>query len=221
MKPILTVILLLFAFPLIAQEETSPPPPPLDPAYKGVHGMVMVNSNATLYVSHLPLYGMPHDAQILYRVSVEEPHVRYLVRDADMVTIKPQVFNLQRMIRGESFTITADVYTGHFERDGIKTYENISISLEEQLYLRELKDLPPSSIKREYDSVPLGKNQRILVHKIQSRPSYDHLILFYDNVNCLTTFNTTSAVPGQGEILNRLSFCGSMKPLYYETRDFQ
>lgn len=221
MKQTLFFLLMMMTCQTLAQDEKQAPPPPLDPAYEGIHGMVMVNNSATLYVSHLPLYSKPHDAQIVYKVSVAEPHVRYLVRDADLVTIMPQKFNLQRMMRGEAFTITADIYTGHFERGGIKIYENIVVSLDEQLYYRELKDLASSSIKREYDSIPLGKNERMLIHKIQSRPSYDHLILFYDNVNCMTSFNTSSAVPGQGEILNRLTFCGSMKPLYFETQDFQ
>lgn len=221
MKNAFVILLALLTFATVAQEDEKAPSPPLDPDYEGTHGMVMVNNNATLYVSHLPLYNKPHDAQIIYKVSVAEPHVRYLVRDADLVTIKPEPFNLQRMMRGEVFSITADVYTGHFERGGMKTYESVTVNLNEQLYFRALKDLPPSNNTQEYDSIPLGSNKRMLVHKIQSRPSYDHLVLFHENVNCVTTLHTSSAVPRQGEILNRLTFCGSMKPLYYETRDFQ
>ena len=118
-------------------------------------------------------------------------------------------------------TIVADVYMGHFERGGMLTYEGVEINFDEQLYLRMLNDIESSSTRQKYDSVSVGKKERILIHQIKQAPSYDHLVLFYENLNCMTDFVTSSPVPGQNELLNRLMFCGSMKPLYYETQDFQ
>lgn len=218
-------ILLVFCFlcsHATAQEEgEAEKPKPLDPGYMGVHGMVVVNSASKLYASHLPTYYKPHNAQIVYKLDSKNPELTFLVRDADLVTIKPQPFNLQRLIRGEEVILTVDVYMGHFERGGMPTYKDMEVTLSEQVYLRMLDDIEESSRKQKYDSVILGKGRRLLIHQIQKAPSYDHIVLFYENVNCVTEFTASDAIPSEGELINRLSFCGSMKPLYYETQDFR
>ncbi|MFT5677178.1 MAG: hypothetical protein ACI808_003130 [Paraglaciecola sp.] len=219
-KTLLLVTILLFSSMVLAEEDTAEPQP-LDPAYMGLHGMVLMNNGSNLFASHLPTYNKPHDVQIIYSIDVSDAALLFLIRDADMVTIKPKPFNLQRLMRGESFTVKADVYMGHFEREGMLTYENMDIEFDEQLYLRMLDDPQNSHFRQTYDSVMLRNNQRILVHQIQKSPSYDHLVLLYDDVNCMTQFGTTSAVPSQSELNNKITFCGSLKPLYYETQDFQ
>ncbi|MFT4940825.1 MAG: hypothetical protein ACI88A_003884 [Paraglaciecola sp.] len=221
MKKTLLLVTILFVSSIVLAEEEATESQPLDPAYMGLHGMVLMNNGSDLFASHLPTYNKPHDAQIIYTIGVSDAALLYLIRDADMVTIKPKPFNLQRLVRGESFTVKADVYMGHFERGGMLTYESMDITFDEQLYLRMLDKPQNSHIRQTYDSVTLKNNQRILVHQIQKPPSYDHLILLYDNVNCVTQFGTSSAVPSQSELNSKISFCGSIKPLYYETKDFQ
>ena len=215
----LLTILLFSNITLAAEDDAELPP--LDPAYMGLHGMVLMNSGSSLFASHLPTYTKPHNAQIIYAIDVDIRAMIHLIRDADMVTIKPKPFNLQRLMRGESFSVKADVYMGHFERGGLLAYENIDIEFEELLYLRMLDELQHSHVRQIYDSVMLKKNQRILVHQIQEAPSYDHIMLLYQDINCMTQFGTSSAVPSQGELNSKLSFCGSLKPLYYETQDFE
>ena len=202
-----------------AQEEVKEPPP-LDPKFMGTHGMVIISNDYTLYASHLPTYNVPHNAQIIYSLDVGNAALIHLVRDADLVTIKPKPFNLEHLIRGNELTITADVYMGHFERGGLLTFSDVSIKLKKQLYLRMLDAPDKSHIRQQYDSVELNGNARILVHQIQTAPSYDHLVLFYENKGCVTNIRTSSAVPNQAELYNKLRFCGPMKPLYYETQDF-
>lgn len=196
-------------------------PVPLDPSYMGIHGMVLSMAGSKLIASHLPLYHKPHDAQLIYRVTVDVPAVNYMVKDAELVTIKPERFNLQRLMHGESFTITADTYLGHFERGGMTTHPGIQVTFEEQLYYRPLTELAPSSSQRKYARIDLGGGAELLVHEIQAAPSFDHILLITDSVGCVLEFSTRTAVPPQGELINRLSFCGPMKPLHYETQDFQ
>ena len=221
MKIALLVVVILFFNSIVLAEEEATEPQPLDPAYMGLHGMVLMNNGSNLFASHLPTYDKPHDVQIIYSIDVSDAALLFLIRDAHMVTIKPKPFNLQRLMRGESFTVKADVYMGHFEREGMLTYENMDIVFDEKLYLRMLDNPQNSHIRQTYDSVMLKNNQRMLVHQIQKAPSYDHLVLLYDDVNCITQFGTTSAVPSQSELNNKITFCGSLKPLYYETQDFQ
>ena len=219
-KPIVLFMLWSLSAFSLAQDEEPAKPAPLDPDYVGVHGIVLFNHNSTLFASHLPMYRKPHNAQIIYQIESKDPALVFLVRDADKVTIKPEVFNLQRLMRGEELNIKADVYIGHFERDGLLTYEDMEISFTELKYLRMLEELESPVRLQKYDSVELKSNSRLLVHQIQGAPSYDHILLIYDTVNCITQITTPTTVPKQGEIINRLSFCGSMMPVHYETRDF-
>ncbi len=195
--------------------------PPLDPAYMGVHGMVLMNKSSTIFAYHLPLYHKPHDVQLLYKLAVKNVALVQLVRDNDMVTIKPKPFNLQRLMRGEKVALAADVYLGHFERDGMLVYENMTLNFAEKLYMRKLDDIKPSNNEQQYDVVSYHKNNKIYIHRLQQSPSYDHLIHIDVNASCLTKFNTSSPVPKRSELQYKFLNCGTMKPLYYETQDFE
>ena len=195
--------------------------PPLDPAYVGVHGMVLMNKASTIFAYHLPLYHKPHDVQLLYKLDVKNVALVHLVRDNDMVTIKPKPFNLQRLMRGEKIALEADIYIGHFERDGMLVYENMTLNFAKQLYMRKLDDISPSSNNQEYDVVSYRKNNKIYIHRIQQAPSFDHLIHIDVNAGCLPKFNTSSAVPKRTELQYKFLNCGTMKPFYFETEDFK
>ncbi len=221
MKHLIILLPFIFiTFSALAKDETNELPP-LDPGYVGVHGMVLVSHSSSIYASHLPLYHKPHDIQLLYKIDTKSIPLIQLVRDADLVTIKPQPFNLQRLARGEKLTLRADVYLGHFEREGNLVYENMELNFARQLYVREMKDLAESSNQQEYDVVKLTGNNRIYIHKINQAPSYDHLLHVDLEAGCLTKFRTSSPVPKETELQYKFLNCGTMKPLYYETQDFK
>lgn len=217
-KLLLSVLFVVFSVSVCAEDKQ---PEPLDPAYEGIHRMLLINNGSTLYASHLPLYKKPHDAQIIYKIEPKDNALVFLVRDADMVTIKPEKFNLQRLMRGERVTVKADVYLGHFERGGSLTYEQVEITFSELEYLRMLEPSDKPTAKQVYDSVPLRGSARLLVHQIQGLPSYDQILLVYEDIGCITEFFTATPVPDENRLISRLSFCGSMKPLHYETADFK
>ena len=219
MKYICWAMLLLSVFNIARAEEEQLPP--LDPEYEGIHGMVLVSHSSKIYASHLPLYHKPHDVQLLYKIDTKDVALVQLVRDARLVTIKPEPFNLQRLMRGEKMTITADVFVGHFEREGIVTYEKMSLVFDELLYVRKLEDLESSNRLHKYDVVSINKSDKIYVHQIQQAPSYDQLLFIDQTAGCLQTINTSSGVPSQDETLRRFLNCGTLKPLYYETQDFK
>ncbi len=215
-----SITIFVFICSLVSVFSSAEDLPPLDPAYLGEHGMVLVSHSSSIYASHLPLYHAPHNVQLIYKIDTKALPLLQLVRDAELVTIKPKPFNLQRLMRGEQMTIIADVYSGHFERDGILVYENMPLNFAKQLYVRELTEPKPSSNQQEYDMIELKGNNRIYVHRIQQAPSYDHLIHIDLEAGCLTQFKTSSAVPKSTELQYKFLNCGTMKPLYYETQDF-
>ena len=220
MKQVLLSILLLVSQVSFAEDEVKELPP-LDPGYMGIHGMVLVTQGSSIYASHLPLYNKPHDVQLLYKLDNNDLAVLQTVRDSQFITIKPKPFNLQRLMRGEKMVIQADLYAGHFERGGMLVYKNISLSFDKQLYVRAFDDIKPSSTKQEYDVVSLQGNYKLYIHRIQQAPSFDH-ILGVDLVSgCLGRFNTSSPVPKETELQYKFINCGTIKPLYFETEDFQ
>ncbi|GAB2690783.1 hypothetical protein [Aliiglaciecola aliphaticivorans] len=212
-------LLLVISTTVFAQSDDAPAEP-LDPAYEGVHGMVVFNHASSLFVSNLPTYRKPHNVQLIYKLTPKNPALIYLTRDANLVTIKPVPFNIQRLIRGESITVKADVYIGHFEQGGSLTYEQMDITFSEQKYVRVLEKLDEPNNRQTYDKVELGYNSRALIHQIQGAPSYDHLILLFENISCITDVNGKSSVPPEDMLNYRLSFCGSMKPIFYQTEPF-
>lgn len=208
----------LLSFNVIAEEQA---PPPLDPAYEGIHGMVLVSHSSKIYASHLPLYHKPHDYQILYKLDVKDVALVQLVRDMPMVTIKPEKFNLQRLIRGEKIALKADVYEGHFEREGMVVYKDMTLSFDKQLYVRQLKELDEPNRKQVYDIIDISKDSKIYVHQIQKAPSYDQLLHIDQRSSCLPTIYTRDSVPDEKQTLMRFLNCGTLKPLYFETQDFK
>jgi len=117
--------------------------------------------------------------------------------------------------------IQADLYSGHFERGGMLVYKNLPLSFAKQLYVRTFDDIKPSSKKQEYDVVSLRKNYKIYIHRIQQAPSFDHLLSIDLEAGCLNRFSTSSPVPKETELQYKFLNCGTMKPLYFETKDFQ
>ena len=222
MKRIILVFLLL---PFLSQvsfaEEKEKQLPPLDPAFMGIHGMVLVTHGSTIFASKLSRYQKPHNMQLLYKLDNKDLAILQTVRDSQFITIKPKPFNLQRLMRGEKVVIQADLYNGHYNRGGTLVYENISLTFDEKLYLRSFDDIKPSSTKKEYDVVSLRKNYKIYIHRIQQAPSFDHILGVDLVAGCLGRFNTTSPVPKETELQYKFINCGTIKPLYFETEDFK
>ncbi|MEW6989541.1 hypothetical protein AADZ91_02535 [Colwelliaceae bacterium 6441] len=194
--------------------------PPLDPAYVGVYGMVLFNKSSNIYASHLPSYDKPHNIQLIYKIENKDLALLQTVRDGRMITVKPKPFNIQRLMRGEKMVINADVYSGHYNNDGMLVYENVPLTFAKQLYVREMVDLKDPEQLQEYDVIHLRNNDKIYVHRIQKPPSFEHILHIDVEAGCLGRFKTSSAVPKETELLYKFINCGTMTPLYYNSEDF-
>ncbi|BBN80765.1 hypothetical protein PA25_07500 [Pseudoalteromonas sp. A25] len=219
-KITLTTIFCAFASLVIAKEEKQDPPP-LNPAYHGDHPMVLINQGASIYAANLPAYNYPNNVQVVYKI--ENPGVSFLslVRDAELVTIKPKPFNIERLMRGEELEIKADVYSGHYAQGGSQLLSDTPIVFSKKLYSRALNDLTPASQWQEYDMIPVSKNGRIYIHKIQQAPSFNHLIYVDLTSACMQKFRTSKRVPPASELTLKFVNCGSLKPLYYDTQNLE
>jgi hypothetical protein len=219
-KFLLTLLLITLNSTSYAAEEAKELPP-LDPSYMGEHHMVLVNHSSTIYASVMTTYNRPSNVQLLYKIENKDLALLQTVRDGHLTTIKTKPFNLQRLMRGEKMEILADLYAGHFDRGGMLVYENIPLTFAKMLYVREFDDIKDSNNQQEYDVVNLKKSYKIYIHKIQKAPSFAHLLHIDIEAGCLTRFRTSSAVPKETELQFKFWNCGTMKPLYFETQDFE
>ncbi|CAM4019725.1 hypothetical protein [Pseudoalteromonas byunsanensis] len=219
-KTILTTLLSLVTFCAHAGKEKQEPPP-LNPAFYGEHPMVLLNEGSGIYAVNLPRYQFPNNVQVVYRI--ENPGVAFLslVRDSDLITIKPQKFNIERLMRGEELEVKADVYSGHFAEGGMQMHKNFPIVFNKKLYSRVLSDLTPSSQWQEYDAIPISEDGSIYIHKIQQSPSFNHLIYVDLTSACMKKFRTSKRVPPHNELTLKFVNCGSLKPLYYDTKGLE
>lgn len=220
MRLLLTLLIITISGYAFAKEEAVELPP-LNPKYNAEHAMALVNKGSGIYALNLPSYKLPHDVQVVYRI--KNPNVAFLefVRNAEFITLKPQPFNIQRLMRGEEITITADVFEGDYRKDGSLIYSNIAIEMSKQLYARQLKDLTEPTQWQEYDMIDLGSTERIYIHKIEQAPSYNHLI-FVDLVNaCMQKFRSFKLIPTQNELTYKFINCGTLKPLFYDAESFK
>lgn len=211
--------LLVVAFCSLAEEPEAPPP--LDPKYEGKHAFALMASESDLFASYMPELADPKNHQVLYIVDAKGPNLFFLVRDADLVTVTTDRFNLERLFRKESFEVKFDVYMGDYRDGGEPVYSDIAVNFVEQLYYRPLVDIEPSGLRQTYDIIELPNRDRVLVHRIKHAPSFDQIVLVEEAKSCVTQFFTSHAVPSENELLMKLLFCGSLRPMYYNTRDFQ
>ncbi|AOT09309.1 hypothetical protein [Pseudoalteromonas luteoviolacea] len=219
-KILLFTLISAFSFIALAEEEKKELPP-LNPAYKGEHGMVLMNRGSKIYATNFASYKLPSDIQIVYQIDNPDVAFLNLVRDSDLITIKPKPFNLQRLERGEEVNIVADIYEGHYQRDGFKVYSDRTIVFSKKLYARKIKDLPAASQWQEYDSIELNKSERIYIHKLTQPPSFNHLI-FVDLTNaCMQKFKTSKRVPKSSELMYKFVNCGTLKHLYFDAEDYR
>ncbi|TDF41748.1 hypothetical protein EYS14_02550 [Alteromonadaceae bacterium M269] len=221
LKKLLTLsILLTSVFTYAQDDEEEKAPPPLDPKYMRPQKMALVNAGSTIYAVNMFTYKEPYNVQIVYGVDFDQNSIISLVRDADLVTIQTEAFNLQRLMRQEEEVSTvADIYLGHFDNGGFKAYEKAAIHFSKPIYVRELVDLDPSSRSQKYDVVDIKRDERMLIHQVQTAPSYSHIMIQDSAVNCIRQFTTSSATPSEHELFGKLAFCGSLKPMYYEVKE--
>ena len=192
-------------------------------SYVGLHGMALILANDKVLASHMPLYATPHDYQIVYEVTTSDTHLK-IIKDAlrkaaneqSQITILPSKFNLNLLINKKTPILNTTVFNGHFERGGTTLFST-KLTFKNPLYVKKLAITQP--VKAEFDLIKVSAGQGVVIHKIQSKPSYDSLSLvslikgkYNGELECDSAINTTLA--------SKLTACFKNAPSYLETKDF-
>lgn len=220
LKRSLSILVLLFAPLSIAADEAEPAP--LDPKYEGEHPFVLMEKGSAIFAYHMATYDKPHNVQILYKLSVKDFSLVQLVRDSNLITIKPESFNLQRLMRGEELTVNADAFIGDYKKEGMSVYKDIPITFGKMLFVKELTELSESKRKHTYEEVSYNnQSDRFYIHNLHRAPSYEQVLHIDLTAGCRKQFNASSAVPKESELLYKFINCGTITPLYFNSDNFQ
>lgn len=107
-------------------------------AADGIHGMVVFGKEK-LYAYHLPMFHKMHNKQMVITFEVPQSVKDQLTRlqETQFLTFVPAPFDLEKFIE-RPFDLKGDLYSGHFEKDGVVVMEDITISGPSIVYLKEI-----------------------------------------------------------------------------------
>jgi hypothetical protein len=156
----------------------------------GVHGMVLLGESP-VYVSHLPMFMVPHNYQVILKVTLEDEVNRKLgdLRaqfGGDMlITVNPEEFAIRDLKPGDDdhaalTEFRADIVNGHFEHGGDTFGADTLIRVDDVTCFQEF-DLSPGGSEGtagDLDYLLFGDADRdlFLAHRVGQRPSFDQLV---------------------------------------------
>ena len=149
----------------------------------GLHGMVLFGGKRGLFASHLPMFHAPHDYQVLLAVrflngTLEDEMRQALAGSLGLWTLMPEKFELARLAVSATKPLrefTADVFEGHFERDGTLRHAGARLIVEEVKRFVHLDATAGSATAAHYRALGAGEEQ-FLMKDIDARPDFDHIL---------------------------------------------
>jgi hypothetical protein len=185
--------------------------------------MALILAGDKVLASHMPLYAPPHNYQIVYEVTTDDTHLKIIkkalnesLKKQTQNTILPTKFDLNLLINKLTPTLNTTVFNGHFERGGTALFST-KLTFKNPLYIKKLAVTKPT--KAEFDLIKLSAGQGLVIHKIQSKPSYDSLILVA-LTNGKYNGKLKCDAPVTTALTSKLKACFKSAPSYLETRDF-
>ena len=192
-------------------------------SYNGFHGMALILAGDKVLASHMPLYAPPHNYQIVYEVTTDDTHLKTIKNilnkaadEQEQITILPTKFDLNLLINKKTPTLNVTVFNGHFERGGNALFTT-KLTFKNPLYVEKITT--NQAQKNVFTLIKLTEQQGLVIHKIQSKPSYDSLSLvpltmskYNEKLKCDASISTA--------LKSKLEACFKTVPSYLETKDF-
>tara|TARA_B100001063_G_scaffold245587_1_gene281700 strand:+ start:140 stop:811 length:672 start_codon:yes stop_codon:yes gene_type:complete len=192
-------------------------------SYNGFHGMALILAGDKVLASHMPLYAPPHNYQIVYEVITSDTHLKTIKNilnkaadEQEKITILPTKFDLNLLINKKTPTLNVTVFNGHFERGGNALFTT-KLTFKNPLYVEKITT--NQAQKNVFALIKLTEQQGLVIHKIQSKPSYDSLSLvpltmskYNGKLKCDASISTA--------LKSKLEACFKTVPSYLETKDF-
>lgn len=116
-------------------------------AIDATHGMVLFGKEK-VYAYHLPMFHKVHNKQMVltFDLSKEVKDQIVNLQDTTFLTFVPAPFDLEEFIKAP-FSLIGDLYSGHFEQDGVLIMSGVTLVNPKIEYVKDLTQ--PSGSKTE------------------------------------------------------------------------
>jgi hypothetical protein len=158
--------------------------------HASVHGMLIVGEQ-TVFLSHLPLFGSPHDFQVLLEATFskpgDDPQSDYFnsrkSSGEKIYTLEPEPFVLPTLAAATPLrSFKANIYRGHFERfpnrraqDAGRIGQGVDVTVTRILHFRKFDPTAAKLPALEY--LLFGKGDELfLAHFITAPPDFDQVL---------------------------------------------
>jgi hypothetical protein len=146
-----------------------------------VHGMLVVGS-ANLYVSHLPMFHAPHNAQAIAAVTMADKAGDIRARLAQdrartgetVYTLVPDPSPLRPLFTTGT-TYPATLYRGHFERGGSPVFAKLQVTCSRVVHFRTFTPLAGSGLQPKWLLFGTPK-EAFAAHWISAPPDLDQVV---------------------------------------------
>ena len=166
-----------------AQSSTVADPP-------SVHGMLIVGEQ-TVYLSHLPIFGSPHDYQVIleatFTKSGSDPQADYVSdrkrTGKKLYTLEPERFVLTDLAAATpTHSFKASIYRDHFERfrserakEGARIAGGVDVKVTRVIHFRKFD--PKATTLSQLEYLLFGKGTELfLAHSITKPPDFDQVL---------------------------------------------
>ncbi len=189
----------------------------------GVHGMAVFQIGEHFYAHHMGLFHTRHAYQLIYRIKAEQPFVLTdALSQSQLVSLVPDPFDLNRLVKRESFTLEGQVYEGHFERGGIQK-ERIKLHFVEPVFIRPIDIDSKASALSEWQLLPVTLDKKHTIYISALSPQFRLDAVLLSNKKSKKHAIVCAA---QGLTPEKLTQCAIQHHLdaeiiYFETADFQ
>jgi hypothetical protein len=158
--------------------------------HPSVHGMLVVGQE-TVFLSHLPIFGSPHDYQVIIEGTFTKPgsnpQADYFNdrkrTSAKLYTVEPRPFvltDLSAKTPLRSFKV--DLYRGHFERfrterakEAARIGQDVDVNVTRVIHFQKFDPKAASMPRLEYFLFGKG-NEIFAAHLITKPPDFDQIV---------------------------------------------
>ena len=155
-----------------------------------VHGMLIVGEQ-TAYLSHLPMFGSPHDYQVILEVTFTkpggDPQTDYFndrkQTGKKLYTLEPERFVLTDLAAATPLhSFKASIYRGHFERfrterakEAARIAQGVDVNVTKVIHFRKFD--PKAAKLSQLEYLLFGKGAELfLAHSITKPPDFDQVL---------------------------------------------
>ncbi len=142
----------------------------------GSHGMVLFgDKSGRAYLSHIPVFGPPHDVQLLLEIKLVAPAASLPATFSDRpYTFLPDRLSLDALRLGTLKSISGKVFLGNFEQGGTVVASGVKADVTKVIHQHELKATDTQTASTYF---LLGTpSSTFAVHRIAGSPSFDQVL---------------------------------------------